>query len=139
MANKKADIRAKASKINASRSWPWVIIRIIEIVVCVTILGLSAYLRLSLHRASHDFELDIDLGRRDAFPKDDYASVPPWYTEGKGDSDAQAEAVADFNYHANNSGAKGRWGFSPYVALGILMAGVSGLPRRPSYCWLWSI
>lgn len=116
MAKRTATMRAHAAKINATRSWPWVIIRILEIILCVAILGISLYLRFSWHRSS--------LARRDALPgpKEDY--TPPWFDTDDDDFDPQAEADDDFNYHAS-SGAKGRWGFSPYVSLGIFMGGVS--------------
>lgn len=116
MANKRANARAKASKMNAGHSWPWVIVRIIQTAICVIALGLSIYLRFSykpvhvLSRREEEDDLDSD-------DKKTYSSTPPWLAP----SQSQPQGGGDYQLYD----LTGKWGFSPYVALGILMGVVS--------------
>lgn len=121
MANKRANARAKASKMNASHSWPWVIVRIIQTTVCVIALGLSVYLRFSykpVHVLQRRDEDDSGDGDDD---KKTYTSTPPWLAPSK------PQASGDYELYD----LTGRWGFSPYLSLGILMGVVSN-PLPPN-------
>lgn len=110
MANKRANARAKASKLKENHSWPWVIVRIIQISVCVIVLGLSVYLRLSYKTTSLHRRDDPD----DSDDKD--KKTPPWLAPPK----KPVKSGDDEFYNPH-----GKWGFSPSVSLGILMAVVS--------------
>lgn len=99
----------------ANHSWPWVIVRIIQISICVIVLGLSVYLRFSYRTTSLRRRDGLD-DSDDKDDKKDYSSTPPWLAPPK----KPVKSGDDEFYNPH-----GMWGFSPSVSLGILMAVVS--------------
>lgn len=103
---------------NANHSWPWVIVRISQISICVIALGLSVYLRFS-YKPTSTLERR---GEDDGY--DDYSVTPPWLAP----ATTPGNSANDEFYHPIH----GKWGFSPYVSLGILIAVVSDSLQRIS-------
>lgn len=116
MANKRANARAKASKINANHSWPWVIVRVLLIAICIVVLGLSVYLRFTYKPSTLVRRDEVDPDSDDKEDKKDY-STPPWLAPAK----TPVNSGDDEFYNP----ADGKWGFSPLVSLTILMVAVS--------------
>lgn len=111
MANKRANARAKASKI--SHSWPWVIVRVLQIAICIVVLGLSIYLRFTYKPSTLVRRDEVE----DSDDKDDDKSTPPWLAPAK----TPVNTGDDQFYNPVHR----KWGFSPLVSLTILIIVVS--------------
>lgn len=119
MANKRANARAKVSKMN--HSWPWVIVRVLQIAICVVVVGLSIYLRFTykpstLIRRDLIDDSDSNSNSDDKEDKKEY-TTPPWLAPTK----TPVNTGDDQFYNP----VHGKWGFSPLVSLIILIIVVS--------------